>query len=532
MTRSLPAIACLIALAAPAQQKQGQQKKAAKQAPAPRVLPRLGGEIDGQALSDPGRQSDWPAAAYAGDGSLYVAYVEWNDKDADRVLVRRRDPAGRWAEPVAVSAGTGDHYGPAVAGLPGGALVVWPAQTGGNFELYAAEVSAGGAGRAERLTRAPHGDFNVRAAADVRGNVTVVWQSFRNGNADIYARRRNARVWGPEVRVSASDASDWEPALALEGDGKAWIAWDSYHHGNYDVFLRSFDGTRLSDLVTVTTEPTAQFHASVAVDPQGRVWIAWDDSGPNWGKDFSASSGVPGFRGLHAFRTLDLRVWANGRLETPVTNLRDILSGEMAQYAELPHLGFDASGALWMVFRHWTEKLPHEIFHFYAARLTGERWSLPYRLTRSAGPNSHRATLALNPRGGITVTNSSDGRSASNLPKDQTHALHYAAYVSELERGNAPATTATRAIALPAAGQPSPRRPRHTMAAGGKTYTLMLGDCHRHTDVRGHSGVDASLLDTYRYAIDAAQLDYLGVSDHNEVVGGAWPDGLRDYQWW
>jgi len=77
----------------------------------------------------------------------------------------------------------------------------------------------------------------------------------------------------------------------------------------------------------------------------------------------------------------------------------------------------------------------------------------------------------------------------------------------------------------------APRR-RATMSLAGKAYTLLLGDCHRHTDVRGHSGVDGSLEDTYRYAMDAAQLDFVGPSDHNEVLGGRWPDGLRDYQWW
>jgi len=53
-----------------------------------------------------------------------------------------------------------------------------------------------------------------------------------------------------------------------------------------------------------------------------------------------------------------------------------------------------------------------------------------------------------------------------------------------------------------------------------------MGDAHRHTDIRGHSGVDGSVLDTYRYAMDAAQLDWLGTSDHN-IVTSNWPDGLR-----
>ena len=39
-----------------------------------------------------------------------------------------------------------------------------------------------------------------------------------------------------------------------------------------------------------------------------------------------------------------------------------------------------------------------------------------------------------------------------------------------------------------------------------QTYHLLLGDCHRHTDIEPHRGPDGSILDTYRYAIDAAQM--------------------------
>ena len=63
-------------------------------------------------------------------------------------------------------------------------------------------------------------------------------------------------------------------------------------------------------------------------------------------------------------------------------------------------------------------------------------------------------------------------------------------------------------------------------------YTLLYGDCHRHTDIRGHGGVDGSILDSFRYGYDPAQLDFMGLGDHNEVLGGRWPDGLRDYSWW
>jgi hypothetical protein len=207
-------------------------------------------------------------------------------------------------------------------------------------------------------------------------------------------------------------------------------------------------------------------------------------------------------------------------------------NGRMLSFAELPHLAVDAAGAIVLVFRHWTGTQPNEIYHFYATRLEGGKWSEPWQFSQSSGHNSQHASLAVNPKGAVTVAYASDGRSASVLPTTQDHALHYVAYLSEWPKAASPANAALGDVTLPPPAARTPRRPRHTMTVSGKTYTLLMGDCHRHTDIRGHSGVDGSILDTYRYAIDAAQLDFLGTSDHNEVVGGRWPDGLRDYQWY
>jgi hypothetical protein len=185
-----------------------------------------------------------------------------------------------------------------------------------------------------------------------------------------------------------------------------------------------------------------------------------------------------------------------------------------------------------MVFRHWTLSQPHEIYHFYATRLCGDAWSVPLKFSASSGQNTQHASLALSPDGKLSVAYSSDGRSPTNLPTDQMHALHYNVYVSSLPKGDGPATVTLTVAKLPAPATRPPLRPRQTMTASGVTYHLLMGDAHRHTDIRGHSGVDGSVLDTYRYAMDAAQLDWLGTSDHNEVLGGRWPDGLRDYSWW
>ena len=493
---------------------------------------RLAGELAGVSVSAPEHTADWPTIAYGGDGTLCCAYVEWDGKQADRVVARVRREGSGWSEPIKIS-GWGDHYSPAIAATPDGALVVWSQPVDGDFELLSSTLSPEGTvSEPRRLTRGPHSDFNVKAASDDAGNVTIVWQSFRTGDAKIYARRFNQDGWGPPVPISTSNANDWEPAVALDKAGRAWISWDSYHHGNYDVFLRSFDGSKLSEVVPITTETTAQFHSSVAVDADDRVWVAWDEGGENWGKDFSRSSAVDGSRGLYNSRSIGIRVWANGRLQEPSTDLSQVLSGGMTRYAALPHLAFDDAGSLWLLFRHWTLSEPMTVHQFFATRLSEGTWSLPYRLTNSGGRATQFASLARNPQGGITAAYASDGRSADNLPTEQLHALHYRAYVTQLLKGNQPAAAELANVELPAPPEKPPDRPRHTMMLAGKTYHLMMGDCHRHTDIEPHRGPDGSILDTYRYAMDAAQMDFVGTADHTETLSGRNPEGLRDYQWW
>ena len=67
-----------------------------------------------------------------------------------------------------------------------------------------------------------------------------------------------------------------------------------------------------------------------------------------------------------------------------------------------------------------------------------------------------------------------------------------------------------------AAAKTAPARPaRHTFNG----YQLVWGDLHRHTDISEDGGIkDGSLLDTMRYAIDAAGLDFIGITDHTRYL--------------
>ena len=60
---------------------------------------------------------------------------------------------------------------------------------------------------------------------------------------------------------------------------------------------------------------------------------------------------------------------------------------------------------------------------------------------------------------------------------------------------------------------------------GGKTYLLARGEFHRHTEYTAHRDGDGSLEDMWRYAQDAADMDWLGNGDHDNGFG-------HQYPWW
>ena len=120
--KRLGLIGFVIAISIAAQNRSAQQQN--PEGPAAVDLPeaQIAGTIAGERFSNPEKQGDWPAIAAAADGSVYALWIEWNDKDADRVLLRRRDSKGQWGPEIPIPDGNWDHYSPASVGMGGGAM--------------------------------------------------------------------------------------------------------------------------------------------------------------------------------------------------------------------------------------------------------------------------------------------------------------------------------------------------------------------------------------------------------------------------
>ena len=62
-------------------------------------------------------------------------------------------------------------------------------------------------------------------------------------------------------------------------------------------------------------------------------------------------------------------------------------------------------------------------------------------------------------------------------------------------------------------------RDRPAVESRGQKYQLFFGDLHRHTDLSlCRVPFDGTIEDAYRYAIEVARLDFLGITDHSRDI--------------
>ena len=162
-------------------------------------------------LTDSPDEQDYPAAAVAPNGDIWVAYVEFrhhpeHDKlrapykdppkdlsalsapaEGDQILVKRF-AANRWEEPIAITPKGGDLYRPAItvdgSGRP---WVFWSENRKNNFDLWARAIEGGKPGKLAQISDAPGSDVFPAAATDSSGRVWVAWQGWRQGKGVIFA---------------------------------------------------------------------------------------------------------------------------------------------------------------------------------------------------------------------------------------------------------------------------------------------------------------------------------------------------------
>jgi hypothetical protein len=428
--------------------------------------------------------------------------------------------------------------------------VTWTQNDHGNWDLWGRFLQGERWSAPLRLTNNSGNDMSQKLACDTGGHLWLVWQAAVDGNYEVLLARLTPEGLVDRKNVSRHPANDWEPAIAADRQGGVVIGWDSYRHGSYDVMLCQFNAERqLSEPTLIAGSISYEAHASVAVDNENRVWIAWDNGGKHWGQH-----GEPRLR-LHSRRSVHLRCLAANQLWKPGEEFSQVLTGKMAEFCELPHLRVDSAGRLWLFLRHLEDLTPpglrkvgnrmrpyqaRGIWNPYVLCYENGSWSPPAMMPSSNGRNDMRVATCLDAAGRVYVAWAEDQRQPSRAEEPGNHEVH-AARLEAPHSGSITLPVGSAAEDLPEPTViPDARtaRPQYCVTSRGVDYHLRFGDTHRHTDIsRCQMNQDGSLMDTYRYAIDAAGLDFLAISDHDQDLlkhrySRAQQGPLQDYAWW
>jgi len=488
-----------------------------------------------------GNDQDFPSIFAARSGVLYTAWQEHRE-DFDQLYVREGDGTV-WKAPFRLAADA-DIFRTAVAEDPAGKVwVIWSQQVKGNWALYGRAKGKSTWSKTERLSEGPGPDIYHRAITDSHGNLWLVWQKTVRGAAQIFAKTFDGRTWSQEFWVSdgvSARGNNWWPAIAAGPNGLVSIVWDGYSAGSYDVFLRQFRNGSWDEARPVVN--TARFEAcpSVAIDSLGRTWIAWHESGPEWGKDTGALVIRKG-SGLYEQRHLRIAVAHNGSLLTTAGLLTSVFDETVSWH--LPHLQIDANGQPWLFARRLNMRIPDSrttgsgsiyspIWDIYVTRYQDGVWSPLSYVPHSAGRNDMMPATTVDNKGSLWLAWPTDQRSTESVTYHQQGEIRIARVAREPSRNPG-------VELIPYTDQPPPSferiHPNETAALKrirsyrisirGKTYQIYRGDLHRHTEISWDGGADGSVLDAYRYARDAASLDFLGITDHADPL-------QEPYNWW
>jgi hypothetical protein len=504
-----------------------------------RPSPLLGGAVviervaPAELLTAKDYENDYATVLGGSGGEVWAAWIGYRN-NATEILARRFD-GQRWTDVQKISERPGDYYLVKMGrDGKGRAWAVWSAKVDGNWDLYGRYLENGSWSASERLTNDPQPDAFHNLATDAKGNLWLVWQGVREGDSDIFARRHDGSSWSGAEKVSSAAANDWEPVVVGDSKGAVYVGWDSYGAGNYDVLIRKWSGGAWGEEMKAAATPKYEAHVSLAVDKQDRLWVAWNESGVEWGKDTGWVLNREGTR-LYQWRTIGLAIHDGSGWKAPASDINTALPEALQTYNDFPVLYPDAAGRVWLYFRHRTLRIadvPSDApahrasWEIWGTTLEGDRWSAPLHIPFARFRQDARWGLASDGKGNVWAAWPTDNRDYEEFLFE--HADVYAAKLPALDSAaSAPKLVVRRDEEIPAF--PIHLEEEKELAAirgyaiqsEGKTYRIYRGDTHRHSEISMDGNNDESLLQTYRYAIDAAQLDYLLASEHN---GNGGPD--------
>ncbi len=480
-------------------------------------------------------EHDYPSLAVLRNGDIWTAWQAYQDR-GDQVYARRRG-----GDPVRLTNQKGDVFRTSIAQDTDGRIyIVWSERQGAAWHLYQRVYD--GSNWTTRTQITSQNSPNVfHKLIQTSNGLRLIWVGHENGLSYLYmAANSPSSGWSQPQRIGGP--SVWMPEAAADREGNLHVAWDSYQNGNYDIFYRRIAaGGVPAAIEQITTSPRFQAHASIAIDNLDRPWVAWDESGANWGKDWTHNDQ---FRSTVLYKDRSIRIAVkDGGSWKAAPDFTPAVPDRLRRYWQLPHLAFDRTGRVWVLFQMRTDATNNRedfwcaggLWDLYLTTLDNGVWRSAALLPQSTGRNeSVFQIVGGNDRAWMTWT--TDGRvfRPANGGFQAPTTVHYDVFEGQASApapsASAPLSPFIERLEHPQVVHPNEREDVQRIRSyrtnvSGTDYRILRGDFHRHSDISNDGSGDGSLEDYYRYMIDVAAMDTGIITDHN--MGGD-----AEYNWW
>jgi hypothetical protein len=228
-----------------------------------------------------------PKIAVDSSGGLHLVWSDFSPGNYEVFYARSTNGGATWSTGKRLTWNAGWSLNPRIAVCGSKNLyVVWSDSTPGVNEIYYARSMDGGATwtTAKRLTWNAGWSYGPDIAVDLSGNPHVVWYDDTPGNQELYYIRSadGGASWSAGKRLTWNASGSWNPAIAIGLSGRIDVVCEDNALGNDEIFYKgSADGgaTWSSNIRFSRTSGESAF-PDIGVDSWGRIYVVWHDDTP------------------------------------------------------------------------------------------------------------------------------------------------------------------------------------------------------------------------------------------------------------
>ena len=522
--------------------------------------------LNGRLLSDSHTFANNPSIAADENGNLSVAWIRHHADKGDEVVVRNT----RKTDETILTPKLGQYLRPVIVYAKSQLYCVWT-QTNHDSpsSIWYAVRSADEWSPPTRLLPDEHrAHQNPEIAASREGRIAVAFQLHTGKNYEIFVKDKQGVQW---VSRRTNTTNAWDPTITFHDE--LWhLAWSNFLEGDYDIYYQwenNQDPPR-----RISSRGQYDLHPWITADRRGSLWITWDaveipghaNSGSTTITGANPQHKIPSNYGAGQNSWIEVRVISEkGTLETPGNPGKEIVppEGYKTGHAALPKIAVSADGTPWIIYRALHDQhgswLPSGGTSYYwdliARPYLGDHWGHPSRFAQSDG-YLEEASIAAGPEqtwvafGGEQRVGSRERllhqqqHEKRKAPDPHNHHSDYfgrvgcngEVFLTRLPKPDSLNTFVldeTPPLEFDDRDMPSrlPRAP-YTVDVDDKTYTLLWGDTHRHSNVsRCSVGLEPTPDDLYHYGDDICNYDFFALSDHGEQFQDTTADSSQ-YYWW